>query len=83
MSQVLGFGFPAGARLRCDHPMCDELAEHTAKTPGPDGEKEIFGCSAHFEQMITRLHLSQRVKLRKPGERNPGELPATRPSGQS
>jgi hypothetical protein len=71
MSQVLGFGFPAGERLRCDNPICDELADHLGKAAAPDGEKEIFGCTTHFDQLCTGyVNITSRVKLRKPGERN-------------
>lgn len=70
MSQVLGYGFPHGDRLRCENPICDELAEHLAKVPGPEGEREILGCNTHFEQLCTGQQVKERVKLRKPGERN-------------
>jgi hypothetical protein len=84
MSQVLGFGFPAGERLRCDNPICDELAEHSAKASGPDGDRDIFGCTTHFEQLLSNQNVTQRTKLKKPGERNHQEdLPKARPSGQS
>lgn len=73
MSQVLQYGFPTGERLRCDNPLCDELAEHTAKIASSDGEKEIFGCSTHIEQLCTDRMVTQMRKLKKPGERNQGE----------
>lgn len=70
MSQVMGFGFPAGDRLRCDNPLCDEYAQHMCKVPGTDGDREIFGCDTHIDQLITGQRMLSRVKLRKPGERN-------------
>ena len=72
MSQVMGFGFPAGERLRCDNPVCDELAVNMAKVSDKDGgERDVCGCDVHFEQLLKgHANVLKRVKLRKPGERN-------------
>jgi hypothetical protein len=72
MSQVLNFGFPQGERLRCDNPLCDELANRIAKVPNAlgDGDREIFGCTTHFDQLIWGQRVIQHIKLVKEGERN-------------
>ena len=74
MSQVMGFGFPQGEMLRCDHPSCTELAGNIGFVRVPGGEeakpREIYGCDAHFEQMRASQLCYKQVKLRKPGERN-------------
>lgn len=71
MTQVMGFGFPGGERLRCDNPVCDELAVNLAKVSGPSGEKEVCGCTEHFDQLLTGQSVLNRIRLKKPGERNP------------
>lgn len=70
MSQVLNYGLPHGERLRCENPVCDELAEHLVKTPGADGDREILGCATHIDQLCVGQNVTSRIKLRKPGERN-------------
>ena len=73
MSQVLNYGFPQGERMYCDNPVCNELATNLAKTPSAEGEREIFGCPVHFDQLLTGQSVLRRIKLNKPGYRNPSE----------
>lgn len=71
MSQVLQYGIPSGFRLRCDNPICDELADSLAKVAHPEGEREVFGCKQHFTQLIAGQNIVRVIRLMKPGERNP------------
>lgn len=70
MSQVLQFGIPHGFRLRCDNPVCDELADNIAKVSRGDETHEVFGCKTHFNQLVADQNVTRVIVLNKPGERN-------------
>ena len=74
---VLMHGFPNLERLRCDHPVCDELATNLIHTKDKDErEGERFACTTHCAQMQIGQPNVKVEKLKVAGERN-------RPKGTS
>lgn len=71
---VLKFGLPARERLRCENPICDELAQWrialTVKEEGVNAPEEIFACTVHSAQLQIGRPVVRVEKLTEPGERN-------------
>lgn len=68
---VLKFGVPNSESLRCDHPVCNELATHLLLIgPKKEGAIERFACNDHAAQMQIGLAITGVERLKKAGERN-------------
>jgi hypothetical protein len=70
---VLQFNMPTREGLRCDHPVCYELATNRIELSGYEPGntlKEIWACTVHCAQLQIGKPINGVQKLRMPGERN-------------
>jgi hypothetical protein len=70
---VLRYGFPNRENLRCENPICNELAEHRIVLRSMEGTRdptEAFACTAHSAQLQIGRPIIRIEKLKIAGERN-------------
>jgi hypothetical protein len=75
---VLRYGFPNRESLRCDNPVCDELAQHCmilTETNTKGDPVLVFACNTHNAQLQVGRPIKRVERLKVAGERNLPTLP--------